>query len=267
VVLWRIRADKTGLVLRDRSCWVASAEPGPTRHSLRFHCRRSGDRARRERSRRRNLFGLPPAPVERVAVMGMRLDAADLLPGELVVVSKNANALVRVSDVGLKRLPYDQGMKLLGLDGMEALGGKLYLSNFRLLFASHAFNRATGRLSIFLPSVVAVNNTSRGLSKKLEVRTALQSFEFVVWGVPALIESIDKQRQALSHDEASRLLDQVAHAPATVGDSFTISRAMDLIARNIEEFGGLAVNLVSDPCSWSTLIGLLELAEALDDEE
>jgi hypothetical protein len=202
-----------------------------------------------------------------IQAMGMGLSATDLLPDEVVVASKNANAVVRLSEVGLKRLPFDHGMRMIGFAGKEAIGGKLHLTSVRLLFASHSFNRVTGRLSIFLPSIVATRNASRGLSKKLEVQTALQTFEFVVWGVPDLIEAIDRQRQALGPgDAARRLLDQVGHIPSSVGDAFAVSTVVDLIVRKAADLPGLAGDLMSDPLSLSTLIGLFELGDMVESD-
>jgi hypothetical protein len=171
-----------------------------------------------------------------------------------------------MSDLGLRRLPYHAGLEAMGWSGKEALGGQLHVTTLRAVFASHALNRATGRLSIFLPTITTLRDTSRGLVRRLEIATDLQTFEFIVWGVPTLIAAIDQHRQQLSSDDTNLLLAEIARTPATVGDSFVVSKAVNLVASNLEAFAGSVVDLVSDPLSLGTLLSLWQLAHAVADD-
>lgn len=192
--------------------------------------------------------------------MGMDLSPGELLPGERVILTKKANCVVRLSDVGLQRLRFDQGLAAIGMGGQEAIGGQLHLTSYRLVFASHAVNRAVGKLSLFLPTVVELRDTSKGLAKKLTVRTELQEVELVVWGVPALITAIDQQRRVLTPTDAQHLFGHVAHAPQTVGDAFTVSATVDHIARHAVGIG-LGASGATGPLVASSLVGLWELAQ------
>ncbi len=58
-----------------------------------------------------------------------------LYQGEQVLVSKDANAVVKLSDHGLGSIPdTERAMASVGLAGKEAVGGRLHLTNWRLLF-------------------------------------------------------------------------------------------------------------------------------------
>src|SRR5437588_12860421 len=77
----------------------------------------------------------------------MALNENELLPGEVILLSKLANLWVRSSEYGLSEFAF------AGLGGKEAVGGKAHLTNFRVLFAAHGSNRLTGTHSIFLPNI------------------------------------------------------------------------------------------------------------------
>lgn len=88
----------------------------------------------------------------------------------------------------------------------EALGGMLYLTNYRVIFKSHKFNRVTGTFSILLPDVQEVTNTSRFLMRKLEILIkGLDKFEFVIWGVPKTMEMINYHTKVLTLSEKQHI--------------------------------------------------------------
>ncbi|MFJ8108315.1 hypothetical protein [Streptomyces sp. NPDC096132] len=122
------------------------------------------------------------------------LDDEDLLPGEGIILRKNANAVITVRAAGLSRFAFDDLMWLVGMRGKEAIGGRLYLTNYRLVFKSHRFNRVRGTFSIFLPTIEEVRDASFAVTRQVTVSTALQDATFVVWGIPQLIETIDQCR-------------------------------------------------------------------------
>jgi hypothetical protein len=133
------------------------------------------------------------------------LGTADLLPGEAVILTKNANAVIDVGAAGLSRFAYDDLMWAVGMAGREAIGGRLHLTNYRLVFKAHALNRMRGRFSVFLPTVRRVGDASAGIVRRIEVLTGTQRFTFVVWGVPRTIAAIDQARAALGTDAAGDL--------------------------------------------------------------
>jgi hypothetical protein len=126
----------------------------------------------------------------------MALGATDLLTGESVLSSTNANYRISPN---------------------EALGGRLHLTSFRLVFEAHPVNRVVGRLGIFLPTIVKLEDTSRLLARRLTVVTTGQPFEFVVWGVPALIARIRAAREALPHEAPARMFAELMAKPAILG--------------------------------------------------
>jgi hypothetical protein len=131
--------------------------------------------------------------------MGMALDSSDLLPGEAVVLRKNANAVIALADYGLT--PFSGGigkaMELIGMAGAEAIGGRLYLTNYRLLFMAHGLNRVRGASSLYLPHIQEIRNSSSGLIRRVTIVTTTHQAVFVVWGVAALINAVNRARAEL----------------------------------------------------------------------
>lgn len=127
------------------------------------------------------------------------VDQLESPKAEQLILCKNANFLIKRSDYNLDQLTRGADILLrpFGMQGTEAIGGKLYLTNYRILFASHAFNRVTGIFSIYLSTLTDVRNTSILFVQKLTVSTSTQSFEFVVWNVPYLIAAILSVRGSL----------------------------------------------------------------------
>ena len=77
----------------------------------------------------------------------MKITDADLLDSEKLIQTKNANAVIKVDEHGLSRFAFDQLMWMVGMKGKEAIGGKIHLTNYRLIFKSHRINRLTGKFS------------------------------------------------------------------------------------------------------------------------
>ncbi len=120
----------------------------------------------------------------------MALSGSELLPGEQVLVSKNASAVVGIVQAG----PGSMGS--VGMTGTEAVGGQLYLTNLRLVFRVHRANRLRGGFTIPLSSITQVRDTSSGLRRQIEIVTPVERFTFVVWGVAKLIARIEALRSA-----------------------------------------------------------------------
>jgi hypothetical protein len=183
----------------------------------------------------------------------MNIDDSDLLAGERVVLSKPANAIIRLDEHGLSRFPADQLMRVMGYAGKEGIGGRLHLTNYRLLFKSHRVNRLTGAFSIYLPTITALHDRSRWIAKKLEVATRLQTFEFVVWGVPAFISAIQAQAGQITAAQAAEL------AASQAGGGLQKNAT---VARDMARFALEALAVVQNPLDAANLLSLLDLVTA-----
>lgn len=151
----------------------------------------------------------------------------DYLPsGENIIETKNANFLLRLDENELRRFGVfgiDAEMRLLGLGaGKESIGGKLYLTNFRLFFHSHSVNRFTGSLSIFLPKIVETKNTSGLITGIMEVVTRDRSFEFIAWGVPKFTVAVAAARDSLLPQQTEDLRVTVRDSPEKCGDGLKV---------------------------------------------
>jgi hypothetical protein len=120
------------------------------------------------------------------------LSESELLPGEHVLVSKNANAVVGIVQAG----PGSMGS--VGMTGTDAVGGQLYLTDLRLIFRAHHVNRLRGGFTIPLSTITHVRDTSSGLRRQIEITTPLERFTFVVWGVAKLIAQIEALRSVVA---------------------------------------------------------------------
>ncbi|KAF2277931.1 uncharacterized protein EI97DRAFT_278736 [Westerdykella ornata] len=194
----------------------------------------------------------------------MDVRSEDLLPGEKVLITKSANALVKITEYGLSRFFADDLLRLMGMKKIEGIGGKLYLTNYRLLFKSHAFNRLTGKFSVALPTIKSVKDTSRFVMKRIDVVTDTETFQFVVWGIPELISAIDRARAALTDVEIEQLRTSAAENYRRFGDGLKVANAIEtmnralLVARKSGTLAKIAAG-ASNPFELSGIMNLLEL--------
>ncbi|WP_415949400.1 hypothetical protein [Streptomyces sp. KLOTTS4A1] len=150
--------------------------------------------------------------------MGMALSSNDLLPGEAVEFAKKANSVVKVAEAGLTRFSRDQLTWMVRMQGSEAIGGQLHVTNYRLVFCSHFANRVIGRFSIFLPVISGVRDTSWGIKRQIEVSTGTHRFTFVVWGIPALMAAIEGLRRHWHPEQAAWLAETATAEYAKLGE-------------------------------------------------
>jgi hypothetical protein len=155
--------------------------------------------------------------------MGMwHLTEDELLSGEKVIKEKNANAVIKLKDYGLRSLSYRNW------GGTEEISGRLHLTNYRLVFASHSLNRVTGKFSILLPTIQQVKDTTLLLiDKRIEIQTQAQIFEFRVWGIPEFIALITSARDRIDAKEKEALVAKITHEYPKLGESFKVSQAMN----------------------------------------
>jgi hypothetical protein len=131
----------------------------------------------------------------------MSFEPGDAYPGERLIRTKAANAVVDLAEKRASPLPFSHLMPLVGMKGKEAVGGHLHLTSYRLFFESHGFNRFTGKLSILLPSIRALSDESTFIKKQLRV-AAERDYLFVVWGVSELTAEIEAARRAIEPHRA-----------------------------------------------------------------
>jgi hypothetical protein len=141
------------------------------------------------------------------------LSGSVLYPGETLLETKGANAIITISDFGLDPI-FERSMRLVGLAGKEAIGGWLDLTSWRLIFRSHRYNRVTGSFSILLPTVLHVADASGLIRKIMRVTTHGATYDFVLWGVRGFISKIDAARAAADADE---ILNAIRGDPSLLG--------------------------------------------------
>lgn len=152
----------------------------------------------------------------------MPISPADLMTGEQWLLSKPANAIIRLDEYGLRRMPFNLLLWTVGLKGQEAIGGHLHLTTYRLIFQSHSINRVTGRFSIFLPSIHNLRNNSHLLTRKLGVYTQTTQYEFIVWGIQAFTRAILSARDQLGPAEQATLRLKATEENAKCGDGLHV---------------------------------------------
>ncbi|MBD2189465.1 GRAM domain-containing protein [Pseudanabaena mucicola] len=185
----------------------------------------------------------------------------DLLPDERIILSKTANAIIKIDEYGLSRFAFNQLMVFVGMQGKEAIGGQLILTNYRLIFKSHIFNRLKGKFSIFLSTINDIKDTSIFISKKIEVSTQTQKFEFIVWGIPELIAAIKNQKSNLSTKENEILCAIAISHYKKFGDNLEICKTLEAInvgiltIQKIQNTASIAENIIEA----SSILNLLEM--------
>jgi hypothetical protein len=179
----------------------------------------------------------------------VNIEPSELLPGERMILSKGANAIIRLDEYGLSRLPADQITRLIGFAGKEGIGGKLHLTTHRLIFKSHRVNRVVGSFSIFLPTITGLHDRSRWIAKKVEVATRMQTFEFVAWGVPAFIAAVQAQAAQVTPAQAKEL------AAAQAGGM----APNPTLALDVGRFALDALAVAQNPLDAANLLNLLDL--------
>jgi hypothetical protein len=184
----------------------------------------------------------------------MGLDKTDLLPDETVLLSKKANAIIKPDEHGLSRFAFDHLTGAVGMAGMEAIGGNLHLTSYRLLFKAHAVNRLRGTFSIFLPTIQQVRNASSGIARKVEVVTGTQRCTYVVWGVPSVIAAVDRARIALDPAAVARLAELAVEHPQALGEGLEVAGGIEAVNRMLTP--------VTHPFSAAQLDGLAPLGKS-----
>jgi hypothetical protein len=148
----------------------------------------------------------------------MNMQAVNLFPGEVVLLSKGANALLpagkNVSGGFLAR----KVPALIGPADHDYVGGRLHLTNYRLKFKSHAVGQPV-QFTIFLPTIDAVADVSRLVLRKLRVVfPAAKYIEFVMWGIPAFIAALDAARERAKELDWDKIAIDIKNEADKIGD-------------------------------------------------
>jgi hypothetical protein len=197
----------------------------------------------------------------------MDIEQSDLFDGEQVLLSKAANSIIKINDYGLSRLPFDQLMPLVGFKGKEAIGGKLHLTSYRIVFKSHSINRLTGKFSIFLSTIQDVSDISRFISKKMAITTQTQTFEFVIWGIPALMHEINNAKNRLTIDQKDFIKSIAIADYQKIGVGLGLSGMLDKIIRNAPDVAENILEIAQDPISLASALNMLELLKLVTENE
>lgn len=192
--------------------------------------------------------------------MGMALNDADLLPGERHVMTKFANMVISVKESGLSRFAFDDYMGLVGMKGKEAIGGKAHLTNYRIIFKSHFFNRVRGKHSIFLPNVVEVSATFNNLI----VDTSMQHFEFVMWFKQAFIDAAKREKARLDGAGLQQLKKAIVSNPEAIGAGLQKWATLEVI--NQICLGGRKVQSVLEELTGTEKNAFVEIIELFQPE-
>lgn len=188
------------------------------------------------------------------------LDETELMPGEQVLHSTLANLVVKPKDFGLSKFAFGDLLWLAGMQDKEAIGGGLHLTTHRLVFRSHRLNRLRGTVSIFLPTIIDVRNSSFLLLRRLTVTTGFARIDLITPQVDQLIERIEQARSASKVPSTAAMQDFVQR-PAAGLDGLQPFRAVERInqAINLANQGQAVGELAGKPLLALSSIFLKEL--------
>ncbi|AKF86321.1 hypothetical protein MFUL124B02_24680 [Myxococcus fulvus 124B02] len=179
-----------------------------------------------------------------------------------MLLSKGANLVIKPSEHGLGRFAFDRLMWVVGMKQKEALGGELHLTNYRLLFKTHGFNRLRGRISLFLPSLLEARDASFLFVRKIVVSTHLTRAEIVVWGIPELLNAMQRAAGALSPADFEAMRAHAAAHPERVGAGLRVNATLEDL-NDLALAGESVVELLKAAANPLEAIGSLALAELL----
>lgn len=198
----------------------------------------------------------------------MKFTNEDLLPGEELIQSKGCNCIISISEAGLSTFAADSLMWTVGLKGKEALGGKLHLTNYRLIFKSHNLNRLRGTFSIFLPTIDSIENTSRLMTRKIKVCTTKTDSEFVLWGIDKFIKKIEIAKKKFTEQNSADLLNGISGNYDKVADGMDVFGGLEAINETLLAGKGLSdsLKMATNPLHAFGLIYVDEFVNKLEDQ-
>jgi len=193
----------------------------------------------------------------------MNIQETDLLENEKVILSKKSNLLIHPKHFGIKNFAFDDFMWTVGMKNKEALGGKLHLTNYRIIFKSHAVNRIRGKMSIFLPSIKEIKDTSFAVVKQVSVETQTSRVDFVLWGIEEFIKIFNEQKDQLDTEDIDYIQKQIIEHPEKSSDGLktwnSLNTLNNLLA--IGRKGADVAKLITNPIG---ALGSIFMKEIVD---
>jgi hypothetical protein len=191
------------------------------------------------------------------------LPDASLLPGEVVLLSKQANLVIDPKQFGLQNFAFGDFLWAVGMKDKESLGGAMHLTNYRIIFKSHRWNRLRGMTSIFLPTIERLENRSVLVFPKLAVATKSAEVEFVVSDVDDVRSQIASASEQIDESTLAALQQHVSKHWEKCSDGLqswdAINRLNDLF--NLGKQATEAARVISNPFG---ALGAIFMSELLD---
>ncbi|SFD02238.1 hypothetical protein SAMN05443252_11413 [Bacillus sp. OV322] len=151
----------------------------------------------------------------------MELKQEEFLHGEYVILERRANLLINPKDYGLGRMKYN-------LQRKEAVGGKMYVTNYRLLFKPHLINRVKGLHSILLHNIQNARDSSFLFMRKMEVTANNLSYEFVVGKREELMRTIETAKRNITPQQKIELERQMHERTGGLDKFDTMDKAIKI---------------------------------------
>lgn len=142
-----------------------------------------------------------------------KIDDTLLLPEEEIMGEEAANFIIVPKDFELKRFAFDNLLWMVGMQDREALGGKIYITNYRIIFKSHKLNRLRGMVSIFLPTIEKALNTSNVVTQKITIKTESTKSDFIVHNTEELLNKIEVEKGKLDQTTIENIQKYVLEYP------------------------------------------------------
>ncbi len=146
--------------------------------------------------------------------MAAPLASADLQSGEQTVDAFTAAYHAVAADWGVRAHGAGPFAAVFGIKGIEAVGGTLHLTTWRLVFTAARANRFTGSFSVALADLSGVENLSRGIKRAVAIGAGERRWQFGMVPVGRFIAAVEAQRAALDDPERQRSARALARAPA-----------------------------------------------------
>jgi hypothetical protein len=194
--------------------------------------------------------------------MGTYLTQHDLLPGEFHIRTQPAKLLTVVKDDGLSRFAVNGAhATLLRSTSKEAMRGKAYLTNYRILFKSRAFNPARGFRSIWLPNITAIS----GAFRTVHVATDLQDVTLVMWFKKPFAADAEEARRSVTEAMRDKIRQGVLHSPEAIGVGLRTWATAEAIQQLC--LGGPLLHEAIESLSRWEALSLLEIAGLFRDSQ
>lgn len=152
-----------------------------------------------------------------------------LLQGEKIIASEPANLIIKPKEFKLKSFAFDSLLWTVGMKDKEALGGKLHITNYRLIFKSHNFNRIRGDFSIFLPTIKTTQDFRMLIIKKIILETYSSKIEVVIDNPKAICRLIDEQKSNLTQQRIDEISTLIIQNPEKSSESLKSWKAINVV--------------------------------------